>query len=31
MEGDSIPVKLYWLDMIISTIEANTAFVILGV
>jgi len=30
MEGDSVPVKSFWLDIIIETIEANRPFAILG-
>jgi len=30
MEGDSIPIKSYWLDVLLSEIEANRPFAILG-
>jgi len=30
MEGDSVPIKAHWLDVIISEIEVNRPFAILG-
>ena len=30
MEGDSIPIKTYWLDVVLSEIEANRPFAIMG-
>jgi len=30
MEGDSIPIKTYWLDTLLSEIEANRPFAIMG-
>jgi len=30
MEGDSIPVKAYWLDKILQTVEENRPFALLG-
>jgi len=30
MEGDSIPIKSYWLDVVLSEIEVNRPFAIMG-
>jgi hypothetical protein len=30
MEGDSIPIKSYWLDVVLSEIEMNRPFAIMG-
>ena len=30
MEGDSVPIKSHWLDVVLSEIEANRPFAILG-
>jgi hypothetical protein len=30
MEGDSVPIKSYWLDVVLSEIEVNRPFAILG-
>ena len=30
MEGDSVPIKAYWLDVVLSEIEVNRPFAILG-
>jgi len=30
MEGDSVPVKAHWLDVVLSEIEVNRPFAILG-
>ena len=30
MEGDSVPIKAHWLDVVLSEIEANRPFAILG-
>ena len=30
MEGDSVPIKAHWLDVVLSEIEVNRPFAILG-
>ena len=30
MEGDSVPIKAHWLDVLMSEIEVNRPFAILG-
>lgn len=30
MEGDSVPIKAHWLDVVLSEIEKNRPFAVLG-